>query len=296
MTLPTRLLWISSTIVIAMTCGPECMADPGDDKGDERKAVAADEKPGEEQKPIKLSQMVRVMKDYDVWLDLKRKWIVVDGRVCLREGELEMFACTRDSKEHESVVTLNTKSRFIHAALLATGARIGNVVKFTPEYVPASGTVIDVVVLWVDKQGKKQAVPGQEWVEHYRTEKPLQYPWVFAGSGFFKDEETMEQFYYGDGGDLICVSNFTSATMDIPVQSSKDNNDLLYHARTKAVPAIDTPVRLVLAPRLKQKPLPKGKHAPVLAGDSALIKQVLLLEAPKPAKEVPDEGQEPESP
>jgi hypothetical protein len=257
---------------------------------DEEKASGQDPKPAEEkaedQKPILIRDMVRVIKDYKIWLDIKRKWVVVDGRVCLREGELEMFACTRDTKEHESVVVLDTKSRYVHASLLAIGGRVGNVVRFSPEYKPASGTVIDLVVLWKDKNGKKQAVPAQEWIEHYRTEKPLEYPWVFSGSGFFKDEATMKQIYYGDAGDLVCVSNFTSATMDLPVQSSKDNSDLLYHARTKAIPPIDTAIRLVFAPRKKSKPDPKGKPKEklpaVLAKDSALIKQVLLLEAPKP--------------
>ena len=235
---------------------------------------------------IRTSQLLRVSKDQSIWIDLKRKWVVVDGWVCLREGELEMFACTVGTKEHESVITLKTKASLVHASLLAVGAKVGNTVKFSPQYKAASGTVIDVVVIWKDKDQKKHAVPGQQWVKHHRTGKPLEYPWVFAGSGFFQDELSMAEIYYGDGGDLLCVSNFSSATMDLPVQSSKDNNDLLYQARTASIPPIRTSVRMVMIPRTKEK-IPEGKIASVMDAKSPLLKEVLKLE-PAPDKPVSD--------
>ena len=42
----------------------------------------------------------------------------------MREGPLEMFACPSGTKEHESVVAVLSKSREIHAALLAIGAQV----------------------------------------------------------------------------------------------------------------------------------------------------------------------------
>ena len=262
-------------------------------------AHAQDEKPpeGEKEKAttIRTDQMLRVSKDHSIWIDLKRKWVVVDGSVCLREGELEMFACTVGTKEHESVITLKAKSRLVHASLLAVGAKIGNTVKFSPEYKAASGTVIDIVVLWKDKDQKKHAVPGQHWVKHHRSGKPLEYPWVFAGSGFFKDELSMSEIYYGDGGDLICVSNFSSATMDLPVQSSKDNNDLLYQARTASIPPVLTSVRMVMIPRLKEK-LPEGKVASAMDAKSPLLKEVLKLEPPEDEPDPEEKPAEPKKP
>ncbi|MFP6649749.1 MAG: YdjY domain-containing protein [Pirellulaceae bacterium] len=258
-----------------------------------------EKKPGEGEKEkaatIGTDQMLRVSKDHSIWIDLKRRWVVVDGWVCLREGELEMFACTVGTKEHESVITLKTKSRLVHASLLAVGAKIGNTVKFSPEYKAASGTVIDIIVLWKDKDEKKHAVPGQQWVKHHRNGKPLEHPWVFAGSGFFKDELSMSEIYYGDGGDLICVSNFSSATMDLPVQSSKDNNDLLYQARTASIPPIQTSVRMVMIPRLKEK-LPEGKIASAMDAKSPLLKEVLRLEPPEDEPDPEEKPAEPKKP
>ena len=244
---------------------------------------------------IRTAQLLRVSKDQSIWIDLKRKWVVVDGWVCLREGELEMFACTVGTKEHESVITLQTKASLVHASLLAVGAKVGNTVKFSPQYKAASGTVIDVVVLWKDKDQKKHAVPGQQWVKHHRTGKPLEYPWVFAGSGFFQDELSMTEIYYGDGGDLLCVSNFSSATMDLPVQSSKDNNDLLYQARTASIPPVQTSVRMVMIPRLTEK-LPEGKIASAMDAKSPLLKEVLKLEPPEDEPDPEEKPAEPKKP
>src|SRR3954447_13543947 len=42
----------------------------------------------------------RLTRDYPVWVDLKEKAVLVDGQIALRQGMLEMFACTRNTKEH----------------------------------------------------------------------------------------------------------------------------------------------------------------------------------------------------
>jgi len=51
-----------------------------------------------------------------------------------------------------------------------------------------------------------------------------------------------------ESGDLICVSNFPTATLDVPVKSSQANEELLYEPFTERIPPRDTKVRLVLRP------------------------------------------------
>ena len=80
--------------------------------------------------------------------------------------------------------------------------------------------------------------------------------------------------------------------MDLPVQSSKDNNDLLYQARTASIPPISTRVRVVMIPRLKEK-LPAGKIAKVIDAKSPLLKEVLKLD---PAEDKPEPGKKTEKP
>ncbi len=190
----------------------------------------------------------KLSKVHDVWVHAERKLVAVDGRVCLNRGPLEMFACPQKTKEHESIVAVNSDAMTIHAALLAVGAKSGNPVSFNPEYKPATGSRIDIQVLWVDKKtGQRQQVPAQQWIRHSRTKKQLEYNWVFGGSSFFLDEETKKQIYQAESGDLVCVSNFPTATLDLPVESSQANADLEFEAFTERLPPVGTVVRLIFS-------------------------------------------------
>lgn len=185
-----------------------------------------------------------------VWVDVKKKLVYVDGYVSLRRGMLEMLACPVGTKEHESVVAVFSRAQTLHAALLAVGAKPGHPASFRPEFHPPQGTKIDIEIRWQDKQGKWQSVKAQEWVRDIRTQKPMSHPWVFAGSGFWKDEETGKEYYKAEAGDLICVSNFSTAMLDIPTESSQVNDGLMFEANTEKIPGLGTPVRVVLKPKL----------------------------------------------
>jgi len=197
------------------------------------------------------SELVKLSPTGDVWFDKKRKAVVVDGQVCLQQGQLEMFACPKGTKEHESVVSLNCTAEEVHAGLLAAGAKPGKPVSFDPDYKPATGQIIDIYVLWKDEEGQKQQMRAQEWIKDVKKEKAMAYDWVFAGSGFWKDEETGKEHYKANGGDLVCVSNFPTATLDLPIKSSDANDELQYVAYKEHVPPRGTKVRVVFIPRIE---------------------------------------------
>lgn len=193
-----------------------------------------------------------LLKPNRAWIDAENGAVLVDGYVSLREGMLEMFACPVGTKEHESVVAVYCRAQVVHAALLALGAETGTPVQFEPEFKPPTGTEIDIEVRWLDEDGNWQSAQAQDWVKDTTTGKAMDHPWVFAGSGFWKDEETGREYYMAETGDFICVSNFTTATLDIPAESSQVNEGLLFEAFTEHVPPLGTPVRLVLKPKLPQ--------------------------------------------
>ena len=189
--------------------------------------------------------MKRLVQDGRVWIDKAKRRVVVDGYVVLRRGSLEMFACPVGTKEHESVVALLSKAQYVHAGLLAVGALPGKPTKFDP-YQPASGATIKISVLWRDEKGEKQTAKAQDWIKHAGADRAMTYDWVFAGSGIYKDEESREEYYLAEGGDLICVANFPSATLDLAVRSNDTNAGLEFLAYTEKIPPEGTPVRLVL--------------------------------------------------
>ena len=222
-------------------------------------------------------RLIKLAKDYDVWVDPQRKLVVVDGEVALREGGLEMFACPKGSKEHESIVAVRSNAQLVHAGLLAVGAIAGHPVQFAPEYAPATGTTIDILVLWQDDKGKHK-VRAQEWVKNAKTGEEMKHDWVFGGSAFWTDPATGEKFYHADGGDFICLSNFSTATLDLPVESSQANDALLFSAFTERIPPRGTKVRLVLIPRLEKK----AQDAPQQDGADKASSSVELLKDQKP--------------
>jgi hypothetical protein len=196
--------------------------------------------------------MTRLMPGYDAWIDAKNQRVVVDGTIALREGQLEMFACPRGTKEHESIVAVDSKAYAVHAGLLAAGAQTGTPVQFQPKYVPATGSEVDVQVVWTDEQGKIQRARAQDWIKNVKTGSAMEYPWVFAGSGFWQAPEGGQKHYLAESGDFICISNFPSAMLDVPVESSQSNDELLFQAYTERIPPLGTKVRLVLTPKAKK--------------------------------------------
>lgn len=73
--------------------------------------------------------------------------------------------------------------------------------------------------------------------------------WVFVGSEivghmYLADKVGPE----GDGGEVISLSNFRGAVMDVPFESSNDNRQLDYMAEPDAIPSPGTPVEVVIRP------------------------------------------------
>ena len=79
------------------------------------------------------------------------------------------------------------------------------------------------------------------------TGRQLEADWVFAGSSFWVDPADGSEHYQADGGDMICVSNFPTAMLDLPIASSESNAALLFEAFTERLPPPGTAVDLVLS-------------------------------------------------
>lgn len=223
-----------------------------------------------------------------IWLDKINKRVVMVGQVCQREVPLELFACLRDTKEHEAIVTVDIQAATAHAGLLALGAEPGNPVQFDPAYKPASGTEIEVTVIWNDKDGNRKTARAQDWILDIESKKAMAHPWVFAGSGFWVDEETGQRYYRAEGGDFICVSNFSSAMLDLPIESSQANSALLFRAYTERIPPLGTPVTLLLKPKLEKQ---KDKGDAEAASEDDAAGETSKPDAERPESQADEENE-----
>ncbi|HUE17239.1 MAG TPA: YdjY domain-containing protein, partial [Planctomycetaceae bacterium] len=306
----------SLAILGAVTClaVPLRAADPG-------KTAAAGSPVG---KPA--DGLVSLNPNGTVLLDREGKRLLVKTHIVLREGVLEMLCCPAQTKEHESILAVDSRAYVIHAGLLALGAKPGTPVQYRPEFKPPTGQPIDIFLQWSDAQGKRHRVKAQEWIR-YGTHRmfvapfeklpvglilpernddlPIRYfakfkeltwfgpmsaaqrdkllplspdaayqkairtffaqgqsrqldaGWVFVGSGYYVDEKTGEKSYLAEGGDLICVSNFPTAMLDLSVKSTdKQDEGLLFEPWTERVPPRGTEVTMELVP-VFDKPVAK---------------------------------------
>ncbi|MFM9026201.1 MAG: YdjY domain-containing protein [Planctomycetaceae bacterium] len=193
--------------------------------------------------------LVRLSPTEEVWIDRRRKAVVVGGRVALDRGAIEVFACPARTKEHEAIVATNASAKLVHAALLAIGLDPGRPVGFVPEYRAAEGPPVEIRMRWRDADGRDQECRAQDWIRNAQTGDALDADWVFAGSEFWRDPADGREYYQADGGDLICVSNFPTATLDLPIESSQSNDALMFDVFEGRVPPSGTAVELVLSAR-----------------------------------------------
>ena len=198
--------------------------------------------------PDRHPELKRLSPTDEVWIDAKEKRVVVGGEIAISKGPIEFFACPHGTKEHESIVSTRSSARLVHAALLAIGLVPGKPVSFDPDYVAATGPAVRVAMRWTDENGTIRELPAQEWVRDTRTGKPMQEQWVFAGSAFWTDSSDGKEYYQADGGDLICLSNFPTAMLDLPIESSQSNESLLFDAFDGRVPPRGTAVEIILSP------------------------------------------------
>lgn len=78
--------------------------------------------------------------------------------------------------------------------------------------------------------------------------------WLFAGSIFTKDAESGREVYEAEGGDLICVANFPTATLDVSIKSAERQDEgNLFEPYTERIPPVGTEVTVELIPVPEKK-------------------------------------------
>jgi hypothetical protein len=174
--------------------------------------------------------------------------VLVPAVVCLRQGSLEHLLTRRRCKEHEAILAADIDARDLHTALLLLGLKAGKPVAFEPKEVPPSGSAVKITLAYKDKNGKEIKILAQQWIRHGKTKKNLQPDWVFVGSQFVGQADNPAKVgYLANDGDVICVANFEAALLDVPILSTASGeND--YEAHTERIPAVDTPVVVILEP------------------------------------------------
>ncbi len=186
-------------------------------------------------------------------IDWTRRQVEVDGAVSLREGAIELFACSPNTREYESIVRLDVRPLHVFQALGLIGLAPGHPIRLNPEtqqVEPAVGDGIEIFVRFT-RDGRSQEVAIEQWLQRANSKEPVEaLPWVFAGS-VRNDDGT----FAADGeGTIVALVDFATAIVALPERHSDRNEELWLEPATSQIPPEKTPCTVIF----RQAPLRLG--------------------------------------
>jgi len=192
-------------------------------------------------------------------LDKEKKVIEVDGKICLDEGQLELFACAEGGKEYESLVAIKGEAWQLHLSLLLLGLKPGGGPQFQGDATAPFGDTVIIEVQW-DDDGKTVRKRAEDLMFDTKTNAAMEHvEWVFIGSKFAKDEHGNDYYVANRDKSIVTVFHDPLTVLDIPLASGAD--DTVYIVNKKTAPPKGTPVMLIIKPGTKkaEKPAAEAK-------------------------------------
>ncbi|MCH8043398.1 MAG: hypothetical protein IID44_06725 [Planctomycetes bacterium] len=246
----------------------------------------AEPAPGEEPKPGKIAAKSggKNVKLPGMVINFRERCVDIESAICLDRGFLELIACTKDSKEHESIVAVTARPMHIHAALLLLGANNGNPAmrKVVGEQkkrwinVPPKGDPVDVYLVFKNSDGKMVEHPISDFVSRSGkspdeqddadggdAKKDVKFPstFLFAGSHLRGAGPGPRKYLADQSGNVISIVTFGDELLCLPGVYAKGNDSLMWQVDARKLPKVGSKVTLRLRPQVK--PAPKtGKTLP----------------------------------
>jgi hypothetical protein len=228
--------------------------------GDEARPTAAAARP-----PVVLPGMT---------VDFAKRCVDIEATVCLDEGLLELIACTKGSKEHESIVAVAARPMHIHTALLALGATSGQPAMRRPGDpaggprwidVPPSGDPVDVSLVVEEADGQVVEHPISEFValseqareawagggagDEAAAEGLFPDTFVFAGSQLRDNGDGPRTYLADESGDVISIATFGDEVLCLDGMHGQANDALVWQVNPDKLPPVGEMVTLRLRVR-----------------------------------------------
>lgn len=230
-------------------------------------ADPAPPKPAEEKAPAPekaLDEAVKKLQLPGVTINPEGRYVDVDATICLEEGALEVIACTKGSKEHESIVVIDGRPSHIHAALLLLGAKNGTpamrrpVDKEMTRWIdtPAQGDEIKVSLVWKKEDGTTEERSISDFLERSefsdipeeekKNKEKFPDTFLFAGSHLGDPAETPRKYLADFSGHVITISTFGDELLCLPDFHGQENHALAWQINSTHLPKLNSKVALRL--------------------------------------------------
>lgn len=204
-------------------------------------------------------------------INLIERSVDVQATIALQEGALEFVVCTKDTKEHESLVIVQALPSHIHIALLLLGAKAGHpaIRKVVGEGddqrwidVPPKGSPISVSIVVTDKNGKSLERPLSDFISRNEEEdkevkeenETRLKTFLFAGSHLHGKGEGPKTYLADKSGSVISLSTFGDELLCLPAIYGHENQALQWQADSTHLPPTGSKVTLRLRPQTKKEP------------------------------------------
>jgi hypothetical protein len=171
--------------------------------------------------------------------------VEVDFTVILREGLIELFACSPQMREHEAIIRIEARPTHLYQAMGLMGLTPGHPMRMDEKgrVLPASGDAVDVEVRYV-VDGAVRQEPIEAWMRPAEGDAHLgRLPWVFAGSipleggrGIATDME----------GTVVAVVDFPTSLIALPESHSDRNEELWLRPNTARIPPLGTKGQMII--------------------------------------------------
>jgi len=188
---------------------------------------------------VKVSDGVYKLGDID--LDRNKKTVTIHGEVNMAYGLIELLACTRIGKMHESALVMNVQPIHLQTALILLGLNYGGGVRFQGDPLTPKGDRVRIWVEW-EADGRTKRHRAEDLVFNRVTENHMKHiDWVFTGSRTSNGIFTAQAV-----GTLIATFHDPDAIIDNPLPEGAD--DTVYIVNAQIAPPKGTPIRMIITP------------------------------------------------
>jgi len=203
-------------------------------------------------------------------LNLKERCVDVNATICLHKGLLELVACTKGTKEHESILSISARPMHIHTAMLLLGASPGTPAMRRAQegartrWVPVdpAGDSVCVSLVFAESKGKLREYPIQKFISPAQPDEISGIPakkilatfpasFLFAGSHLVENGAGPRKYVCEQSGNVISISTFGDELLCLPGIHGHQNDGLAWQVNSKGLPGIGEQVILRLRPNPK---------------------------------------------
>lgn len=175
----------------------------------------------------------------NVTLDSKKRELSIPGMINMEKGVVELLACARGGKTHESILVLDIIPYHLQVSLLLLGLKYRGGVEYQGDPKIPKGDSVEVWVTWKG-EGAEKTVRGEDLVWNITEKKSMEHtPWIFVGSKMIEG-----RFMADQEKSLITTYHDPFTIFDNP--SPDGANDDLYKVNEQIVPAKGTPVTITI--------------------------------------------------